>query len=162
MPRSLPLGPAMVSVSAVELTTRDRDRLLHPLVGAVILFSGNYRDREKLARLCADIHALRHPPLLIAADQEGGRVQRFRDGFTKLPPMRRLGEHWDRDRAAVLRDLAALGLPVFVKPANMGSSVGISKVTRPRPPPCDRRPSPGGGRGRGDRRPRDRMRGARR
>lgn len=112
MPRSLPLGPAMVSVSAVELTTRDRERLLHPLVGAVILFSGNYRDREKLGRLCADIHALRHPPLLIAADQEGGRVQRFRDGFTKLPPMRRLGEHWDRDRAAAQRLAEQIGLVI--------------------------------------------------
>jgi len=115
MPRFLPLGPAMVSVSAVELTTRDRERLLHPLVGAVILFGGNYRNREKLARLCADIHALRDPPLLIGADQEGGRVQRFRDGFTALPPMRRLGELWDADRAAALHLAEQIGLVISVE-----------------------------------------------
>lgn len=115
MPRSLPLGPAMVSVTAVELTARDRERLLHRLVGGVILFSSNYRNPEKLARLCAEIHALRDPPLLIAADQEGGRVQRFRDGFTTLPPMRRLGELWDGDPAAARRLAEQLGLVISLE-----------------------------------------------
>jgi len=66
----------------------------------VILFSANYESPNQLRRLCADIHALREPALIIAVDHEGGRVQRFRTGFTALPPMRELGRLWDRDRPA--------------------------------------------------------------
>ena len=91
-----PLGPVAVGVRGTSLTRTDRERLVHPLVGMVILFSANYESPEQLIRLCSDIHALRDPPLLIAVDHEGGRVQRFREGFTRLPPMRGLGELWDR------------------------------------------------------------------
>src|SRR5690606_39142952 len=49
----------------------------------------------QIEALCAEIHALREPRLLIAVDHEGGRVQRFREGFTRLPPMRALGRIWD-------------------------------------------------------------------
>jgi beta-N-acetylhexosaminidase len=90
------LGPLMLDVRSARLTDEDRQRLSHPLVGGVILFARNYQNPEQLEQLCAEIHALKSPPLLIAADQEGGRVQRFRDGFTRLPPMRRLGEVWDQ------------------------------------------------------------------
>jgi beta-glucosidase-like glycosyl hydrolase len=90
-------GPVVVGVEGRELSATDRERLLHPRVGMVILFATNYESPEQLTRLCAQIHALRDPPLLIAVDHEGGRVQRFRQGFTVLPPMRRLGQLWDRD-----------------------------------------------------------------
>lgn len=89
------LGPVMLDVLGTELTDEDRKRLKHPLVGGVILFSRNYTSQAQLARLTAEIHALRNPHLLIAVDHEGGRVQRFRDGFTRLPPMRELGHIWD-------------------------------------------------------------------
>jgi len=85
----------MLDVLGTELTDEDRKRLKHPLVGGVILFSRNYTSQAQLARLTAEIHALRNPHLLIAVDHEGGRVQRFRDGFTRLPPMRELGQLWD-------------------------------------------------------------------
>jgi beta-N-acetylhexosaminidase len=68
---------------------------MHPLVGGVILFARNYESPTQLTALTASIHALRSPPLLIAVDHEGGRVQRFRDGFTKIPAMRELGKVWD-------------------------------------------------------------------
>lgn len=94
----------MLDVLGTELTDDDRKRLKHPLVGGVILFSRNYTSQAQLARLTAEIHSLRNPHLLIAVDHEGGRVQRFRDGFTRLPPMRELGYLWDEhpNRAKVL------------------------------------------------------------
>ena len=95
--KHLPLGPLMIDVAGTQLTDLDRERLCHPLVGGVILFSRNYANPEQLAELTAAIHALRSPRLLIAVDHEGGRVQRFRDGFTRLPPMAALGRLWDSD-----------------------------------------------------------------
>jgi len=89
------LGPVMLDVVGKALNDDDRRRLKHPLVGGVILFSRNYESPEQLRLLTAEIHALRTPPLLIAVDHEGGRVQRFRDGFTRIPAMRELGKTWN-------------------------------------------------------------------
>jgi beta-N-acetylhexosaminidase len=89
------LGPIMLDIGGTQLTAADKERLKHPLTGGVILFTRNYSSFEQLTRLAAEIHALRTPPLLIAVDHEGGRVQRFREGFTRLPPMRELGIIWD-------------------------------------------------------------------
>ena len=88
----------MLDVVGTELTAEDIKRLQHPLVGGVILFARNFVNCAQLAALTASIHALRSPPLLIAVDHEGGRVQRFREGFTKIPPMREFGKIWDIDR----------------------------------------------------------------
>lgn len=100
MTHTLPLGPVIVDIAGVELTEAERARLLHPQVGGLILFSRNFESTGQLARLTQEIHALRQPPLLITVDHEGGRVQRFRDGFTVLPPMRELGVLWDGDPEA--------------------------------------------------------------
>ena len=89
------LGPVMIDIEGTRLTAEDRELLCHPNVGGVILFGRIYADAEQVAALTAEIHALRDPHLLIAVDQEGGRVQRFRAGFTALPPMARLGERHD-------------------------------------------------------------------
>ena len=97
--KELPLGPLMIDIAGTELTDLDRERLCHPLVGGIILFSRNYVDPVQLTALTAAIHELRSPALLIAVDHEGGRVQRFRDGFTRLPPMVALGRLWDSDAA---------------------------------------------------------------
>jgi len=91
------LGPVMLDVAGTTLSADDIRRIRHPLTGGVILFARSYENRAQLAALTAAIHAAR-PGVLIAVDHEGGRVQRFKtDGFTKLPPMRKLGELWDRD-----------------------------------------------------------------
>ncbi len=133
------LGPLMLDVRSTRLTDEDRERLSHPLVGGVILFTRNYQDPDQIEQLCAEIHGLKSPPLLIAADQEGGRVQRFREGFTRLPPMRRLGEVWDehphrarelaRDAGYVLgAELRARGVDLSLTPVldlDYGSSAVI-------------------------------------
>ena len=106
---SLPLGPLMIDIAGLELSDPDRERLVHPLIGGVILFARNYRDPQQLSALCAAIHALRVPALPIAIDHEGGRVQRCREGFTHVPPMRRLGELWDTDPSAARKAAADLG-----------------------------------------------------
>jgi beta-N-acetylhexosaminidase len=103
------LGPAMVDVEGLELTAEDRERLRHPRVGSVILFARNYANPAQLLQLCRSIRALRSPRLLIAVDHEGGRVQRFRQGFTAIPPMAALGRLWDRDREAALASARGCG-----------------------------------------------------
>jgi beta-N-acetylhexosaminidase len=104
-PLPITLGPVMLDVEGLSLTAADHRRLVHPLVGGVILFSRNYESPEQLIELTREIHHVRQPPLLIAIDQEGGRVQRLRSGFTVLPAMRELGVLWDKD-PPVARQLA--------------------------------------------------------
>jgi beta-N-acetylhexosaminidase len=97
------LGPVMLDVPGLELTAEDRERLRHPLVGGVILFSRNYRDAAQVEALARDIHGLRTPQLLVAVDHEGGRVQRFRPDFTALPAVRHLGRIFDENPARARR-----------------------------------------------------------
>lgn len=132
------LGPLMIDVEGTALTREERARLRHPLVGGVILFSRNYRDRDQLAALVRDLRALRSPPLLIAVDHEGGRVQRFRDGFTRLPACGAYGRAWLDDRQHGLvcaeaggwlmaAELRALGVDFSFAPV-LDVDVGVSKV----------------------------------
>ena len=88
----------MIDVVGTALTDDDRARLRHPAAGAVILFSRNYENPEQLKPSGSGNSKLREPELLVCVDHEGGRVQRFREGFTAIPPMRQLGRLWDRDR----------------------------------------------------------------
>lgn len=89
-------APLIIDVPGLTLTTLDRKRLKHHLVGGLILFARNWQDRAQLTALCRDIKKVRSD-LLICVDHEGGRVQRFKtDGFTHLPPMRVLGEMWQK------------------------------------------------------------------
>jgi beta-N-acetylhexosaminidase len=103
-------GPLMVDVEGLTLSADDKRRLQHPLVGGVILFSRNYQDPVQLSALTQAISQLRHPPLPITVDHEGGRVQRFREGFTRLPAMRTLGQRFAIDPLAAEDAAVAVGL----------------------------------------------------
>jgi len=91
------LGPVMLDIEGLSLTPADRDLLREPAVGGVILFTRNYASPEQIIDLVAEIRALRSPPLIVAVDHEGGRVQRFREGFSSIPPMRRIGREFNRN-----------------------------------------------------------------
>ena len=79
------LGPLMIDLVGLTLSNEERHLLQAPQVGGVILFTRNFQSVEQVTELVAEIHSLREPRLLVAVDHEGGRVQRFRDGFTVLP-----------------------------------------------------------------------------
>ena len=91
---SLKPGPVMADLLGLTLTEQDKKLLAHPALGGIILFSRNFESAEQVADLVAQTRAIR-PELIIAVDQEGGRVQRFQSGFTRLPPMRLFAEHND-------------------------------------------------------------------
>lgn len=92
----MPLGALMLDLEGLTLTEAEKDLLQHPHVGGVILFARNFRDVDQVTALVAAIRALR-PGLILAVDQEGGRVQRFREGFVKLPPMKVFGDLYATD-----------------------------------------------------------------
>ena len=136
--RPMPLGPVLAAVAGTGLSAADRERLVHPLVGGVTLFARNYADAAQLTELCAAIHGLREPRLLICVDHEGGRVQRFRDGFTRVPPMRNIGALWQssasRARAAahaagvvIASELAACGVDLSFAPV-LDLDYGVSSI----------------------------------
>lgn len=89
-------GCVFCDIEGLELTASDRKRLSHPQCGGVILFARNYENVGQLRSLTREIKTLKPQELLISVDQEGGRVQRFREGFLDLPPLRSIGEQYDQ------------------------------------------------------------------
>jgi len=108
-PSPSPHAPVVLDIAGTALDQNDRRRLAHPLTGGMILFARHWVDRRQLTALIAEAKSIR-PDLLVCVDHEGGRVQRFRtDGFTHLPPMRKLGEAWMRDAMAATDAATAVG-----------------------------------------------------
>jgi beta-N-acetylhexosaminidase len=132
------LGPLMIDLAGVTVTPEETELMRHPLVGAVILFTRNYVDPDQLTQLVAAIHAVRGPPLIVAVDHEGGRVQRFRQGFSELPPARRIGHEFDLDPKSGLSlarhmgwlmaaELRSVGIDMSFAP-DVDLDYGISEV----------------------------------
>ncbi len=129
----------MISIEGQTLDSLTRERLSHPAVGGVILFARNYVSPAQLTELTRDIRSAKSLPLLIAVDQEGGRVQRFTDGFTRLPAPRLIGDLYDRDPdracswaravgAVLASELAAVGVDFSFAPvldlASVNKAIG--------------------------------------
>lgn len=125
---ALPRGPVIVDVEGLSLTERDRQRLSHPLVAGVILFARNFANRKQVSDLCREIRELRSPRLLICVDQEGGRVQRFRKGFTEIPPMRDLGAMWEYDVLGACKRATELGQTIGRELLEVGVDLSFTPV----------------------------------
>jgi len=122
------LGPVMLDIAGFALDPAERERLRHPLVGGVILFSRNYESPGQLAALTHEIHALRDPQLLIAVDHEGGRIQRFRNGFTRLPAARRFGELYAENAKRAKRLATSCGWLMAAELRALGVDISFAPV----------------------------------
>jgi len=123
-----PLGPVVLDPAGLALTDDDRRRLRHPAAGGAILFAHNYQSPEQLLALTGEIAGLRDPELPICVDHEGGRVQRFAQGFTTIPAMRQLGVLWDRDREAARRAARAVGTVISAELGAHGVDFSFTPV----------------------------------
>lgn len=124
---ALPPGPLLVDVEGYELDGEDRELLAHPSVGGVILFTRNFDNAHQLRALTDAMRACR-PNLLIVADYEGGRVQRFRADVSVLPPMRSLGELWRRDAAAAQALTTEIGWLMAAELTALGVAMPLAPV----------------------------------
>lgn len=125
------INPAAVGVVAdiegLALTAQDRDFILQPELSGLILFARNYESPSQLAALTASIKALR-PDLLLCVDQEGGRVQRFREGFTRLPAMRELTRLYAQEKTSALAHAQDLGWLMATEVRQQGVHLSFAPV----------------------------------
>ncbi|MGI9334201.1 MAG: beta-N-acetylhexosaminidase [Gammaproteobacteria bacterium] len=122
------LGPLMLDVAGTVLDAGERELLSHPAVGGIVLFARNYVEPAQLAALVGEIRSLRSPPLLVTVDQEGGRVQRLREGFTVLPPAASVGDLYDRNREAGLELARCVGLVMAAELKALGVDLSLAPV----------------------------------
>ena len=118
----------VVDVLGPALTDEDRARIRHPAAGAVILFARNYENPDQLAQLTADIERQREPALPVCVEHEGGRVQRFKEGFTAIPAMRTLGRQWDRDRDKARALASSIGYVIAAELGAHGVDFSLAPV----------------------------------
>lgn len=122
------IGPLMIDIAGLILTDEDRVLLNQPAVGGLILFARNYSNPQQLSALIAEIRATRSQPILIAVDQEGGRVQRFRDGFTCLPPAAWHGENYQAQPTAAIIQCEQHGKIMATELRNVGVDFSFAPV----------------------------------
>ena len=118
----------MMDIAGTALTETEREQLRHPLVGGLLLFGRNFESPQQLGELMAEVHGLRNPRLLVAVDHEGGRVQRFREGFTPLPPMAHLGALYDDNRKRAKRLAETCGWLLAAELGAVGIDLSFAPV----------------------------------
>ena len=124
------MGPVMIDVEGFVLTTSEKELINHPNTGAVILFSRNYESPEQVTALTQSIRNAREGDILIAVDQEGGRVQRFQTGFTRLPPVAAFSESPKLAESAgwlMAAELLAVGIDFSFAPV-LDIDCGVSEI----------------------------------
>lgn len=126
--KGMPLGCVMVDIEGTTMQAHEKERLLDPLVAGVILFTRNFESAVQIQKLCQEIHELRHPRLLIAVDHEGGRVQRFREGFTRIPAMAKLGELYLKDQHAAFDMAKTIGWLIATELLAVGIDFSFTPV----------------------------------
>ena len=126
--RHQPLGPLIIGISGIVLSTDDIARLQMPNVGGVILFTRNFESPEQLQALTKHIHSLRSTPLVIYVDHEGGRVQRFREGFTAIPAMATLSKVYKSDAERGLKLATQVGYVLAAELRACGIDMSFAPV----------------------------------
>jgi beta-N-acetylhexosaminidase len=130
MTTKLPIGPIMLDVAGLTLAQDEKEKIDHPNTGAVILFSRNYQDPEQVTELIKQIRAARNGNILIAVDQEGGRVQRFQNGFIRLPPAASYAQNPELAEPAgwlMAAELLAVGVDFSFAPV-LDIDCGVSEI----------------------------------
>ena len=121
------MGPIMMDVAGTHLDDEDKTLLADPRVGGLILFTRNYQNPAQLAALVEEAKAAARGPLLVAVDHEGGRVQRFREGFTRLPAMGNLLEK-AQDKAQACAWATELGYLMAYELKQVGVDISFAPV----------------------------------
>ena len=122
------LGPVMIGIRGKTLSAEEKEMLKHPLVGGVILFTRNYDTPEQVSALTDDLRRCGGQDLLVAVDQEGGRVQRFRAPLSVLPPLNRLGEMFDQNPQRALSDAESLAWLMAAEVRALGVDFSFAPV----------------------------------
>ena len=123
---AIPENSIITGIESLSLSANDIKRLNHPAIGGVLLFARNFESPEQLLKLTNSIHQIKS--LQIAVDQEGGRVQRFRESFTKIPAMRALGALWDKDQSKSLEMARACGQVMSFELKQCGIDITFAPV----------------------------------
>ncbi len=124
----MPIGSIMLDIAGTTLTKEEEQLLKNPMVGGLNLFSRNYENLAQLQQLVYRIRNCRKDPILIAVDQEGGRVQRFHQNFTTLPANRKLGEIYDKDKEQALKDASEMGWLMASEMLSVGIDLSFAPV----------------------------------
>lgn len=127
MPIETPLGPVVLDIAGTELLPEEVEILQHPQVGGLIFFRRNFESPEQLCRLVSQVRIAR-PSLLLAVDQEGGRVQRFKEGFTRLPALQKLGNLYRHDPDKALLSAAEVGWLMAAELLTCGLDISFAPV----------------------------------